>query len=170
MDEVSALFVRRTTETELLIKRSQVDCDKISFAPLTYMGPHASMRDRAEQFTSWANAAGILYSLGRYPEALAYLNHAQTVFADNASLHLTRALVLEHTGRATEAEAEFLTSIQLEPSDEAWFDLGLFYMTQKLYADATELFLRSAEASSLPHLMWICTTQAELQMIHPPTP
>ena|SRR5258708_6032944 len=167
MDEVSALFVRRTTETELLIKRSQVDCDKISFAPLTFMGPHASMRDRAEQFNSWANAAGILYSLGRYPGALAYLDHAQTVFADNASLHLTRALVLEHTGRAAEAEAEFRTSIQLEPSDEAWFDLGLFYMTQKRYTQAVELFRRSAESSSRPHDMWMLLGQAELQMNQP---
>jgi Flp pilus assembly protein TadD len=164
MDEVSAIFVRRTPQTELLIKRAQIDCDKVSFAPLTYMGPIASMRDRAEQFNSWANAAGILYSLGRYPEALAYLDHAQTIFAGNANLHLTRALVLEHTGRAAEAEAEFRTSIRLEPSDEAWFDLGLFYMTEKRSADAAEVFQRSAESSSRPHDMWMMLGQSYLQM------
>jgi len=167
MDEVSAIFVRRTPQTELLIDRSPIDCDKISFAPLTYMGPHASMRARAEQFSSWANAARILYSLGRYPEALDYLDHAQTVFADNANLHLTRALVLEYTDRAAEAEAEFRTSIQLEPSDEAWFDLGLFYMTQKRYAEAAEVFRRSAESSARPHDMWMLLGQAYLQMNQP---
>src|SRR5260370_17004080 len=112
------------------------------------MGPHASMRDRAGQFNSWANAAGILYSLGRYPEALAYLDHAQTIFADNANLHLTRALVLQHTGRAAEAEAEFRTSIPLDPTHESWLDLRLFYMTQKRYPDAAAVFRQSAETSS----------------------
>jgi tetratricopeptide (TPR) repeat protein len=167
MDEVSAIFVRRTPQTNLLIDRLQIDCDKVTFAPLTYMGPYASTRDRAEQFNSWANAAGILYALGRYSEALAYLDHAQTVFPDNANLHLTRALVLEHTGRAAEAEAEFRTSLKLEPSDEAWFDLGLFYMTQQRYADAVEVFRRSAESSSRPHDMWMLLGQAHLQMNQP---
>jgi Tfp pilus assembly protein PilF len=167
MDEVSAIFVRRTPQTEALIERLQIDCDKVSFAPLTYLGPYASMRERAEQFNSWANAAGILYSLGRYAEALAYLDHAQTVFAGNANLHLTRALVLEHTGHAAEAENEFRTSLKLEPSDESWFDLGLFYMTEKRYADAAEIFRRSAESSSRPHDMWMLLGQAYLQMNQP---
>jgi tetratricopeptide (TPR) repeat protein len=167
MDEVSAVFVRPTAQTNSLIDRFQIDCDKVTFAPLTYLGPDASMRDRAEQFNSWANAAGILYSLGRYPEALAYLDHAQTTFDDNANLHLTRALVLEHTGRAAEAEAEFRNSLHLEPSDEAWLNLGLFYMTQKRYAEAVDVFRRSAESSSRPHDMWMLLGQAELQMNQP---
>ena len=167
MDEVSAVFARRTPQTQPLIDRLQIDCDKVAFAPLTYLGPFASGRDRAEQFNSWANAAGILYSLGRYPEALAYLDHAQTIFDDNANLHLTRALVLEHTNRAAEADAEFRTSLHLESSDEAWLDLGLFYMTQKRYAEAVEVFRRSAESSSRPHDMWMLLGQAELQMNQP---
>jgi Flp pilus assembly protein TadD len=167
LDEVSAIFVRRTPQTSSLIDRLHIDCDKVSFAPLTYLGPYASMRERAEQFNSWANAAGILYSLGRYSEALAYLDHAQNIFSDNANLHLTRALVLEHTGRAAEAEAEFRTSIRIEPSDESWFDLGLFYMTQQRYADAVELFRRSAESSSRPHDMWMMLGQAYLQLNQP---
>jgi len=167
MDEVSAIFVRRTPQTTSLIDRLQIDCDKLSFAPLTYLGPYASMRTRAEQFNSWANAAGILYSLGRYPEALAYLDHAQTIVADNANLQLTRALVLEHTGRAAEAEAEFRNSLRLEPNDEGWFDLGLFYMTEKRYADAAEVFRRSADSSARPHDMWMMLGQAELQMNQP---
>jgi Tfp pilus assembly protein PilF len=167
IDEVSAVFLRRTPETSSLIERLQIDCDKVSFAPLTYLGPYASMRDRAEQFNSWANAAGILYSLGRYPEALAYLDHAETIFADNANLHLTRALVLEHTGRAAEAEAEFRTSLHLEPKDEAWLDFGLFYMTQKRYAEAVEVFRQSAESSAHPHDMWMLLGQTELQMNQP---
>ena len=124
-------------------------------------------REKAEAFNLIANADGILYNLGRYPEALAYLDGAQNIFADNADLHLTRALVLEHTGRTAEAEAEFRTSLRLEANDEAWLALGLFYMTQKRYAEAVDVFRQSAQASARPHDLWMLLGQAELQMQQP---
>jgi Flp pilus assembly protein TadD len=177
MDEVSVIFVRRTPETHSRIERLQIDCDKVSFAPLSDLAAaessHSetqrtqSYRGKAELFNSWADAAGILYRLGRYPEALSYLDYAQTLFDGNANLHLTRALILEHTGDATEAEAEFRASLKLEPSDEAWLDLGLFYMTQRRFADAVAIFRRSAESSSRPHDMWMLLGQAYLQLNQP---
>jgi anaphase-promoting complex subunit 8 len=75
--------------------------------------------------------------------------------------------VLEHTGHASESEAEFRTSLRLEPSDEAWLDLGLFYMTEKRYADAIEVFQRAAQSSSRPHDLWMLLGQADLQMNQP---
>jgi tetratricopeptide (TPR) repeat protein len=171
MDEVSAVFVRRTLQTESLIDRLQIDCNQVYLGPRIVKddapAPSETLRERADTFNRFANAGGILYSLGRYSEALAYLDQAQTIFADNANLHLTRALVLEHTGRATEAEAEFRTSLKLEPSDEAWFDLGLFYMTEQRYPDAVEVFRRSAESSARPHDMWMLLGQAYLQLNQP---
>jgi len=71
------------------------------------------------------------------------------------------------TGRAAEAEAEFRTSIRIEPRDESWLDLGLFYLTQKRYADAVEVFKRSAESSSRPHDLWMLLGQAYLQQNQP---
>ena len=115
-------------------------------------------------FNASANAGGVLYSLARYPEALAQLDRAQAIFSDNASVHLLRALVLEETGHPTEAEAEFRASLRLEPNDETWFDLGLFYMTQRKYAEAADVFRQSAESSSRAHEMWMMLGQAELQM------
>ena len=167
MDEVSAIFVRRTPQTASLVDRLQIDCDKVSFAPAPDLKVANTSRDKAESFNRLANAAGILYSLGRYSEALAYLDRAQNTFSDNANLHLTRALVLEHTGHAAEAEEEFRTSIRIEPRDESWLDLGLFYLTQKRYADAIEVFKRSAESSSRPHDLWMLLGQACLQMNQP---
>jgi tetratricopeptide (TPR) repeat protein len=166
IDEVSALFVRRSPQTEALIERLQIDCDKISF-DLPAGISAGSFRAKAEIFNAWANAGGIFYSLERYPEALAYLDRARNVFADNANLHFLRALVLEQTGRAAEAETEFRTSLSLEPSDETWFDFGLFYMTQKRYAEAAEVFRQCAESSSRPHEMWMMLGQAYLQMRQP---
>jgi Flp pilus assembly protein TadD len=167
MDEVSAIFVRQTPATTALIDRLQIDCGKIQFAPLTDFAASTPLRARADQFNAFANSAGVLYALGRYSEALAYLDHAQAIFSDNANLHLTRALVLEHTGHAAEAEREFRTSLALEPTDEAWLDLGLFYMTEKRYADAAELFRRSGESSDRPHDMWMLLGQADLQIGQP---
>jgi tetratricopeptide (TPR) repeat protein len=166
LDEVSAIFVRRGPLTDALIDRLQVDCDKISFEPSDEGAPKSS-RANAELFNSRANAGGVLYSLARYREALASLNRAQAIFADNANVHLLRALVLEQTGRPAEAETEFRTSLRLEPSDESWFDFGLFYMTQKRYAEAAEVFRQSAEASTRPHEMWMMLGQADLQMHQP---
>src|SRR5205807_4756702 len=142
MDEVSAIFVRRRPETAALIDRLQVDCDKISFTPPAHLqnvaSSSASSRAKAELFNFYANAGGVLYALGRNTEALAHLDHAQEIFTDNANLHLLRALALQDTPRSTEAESEFRTSIRLQPNDESWFDLGLFYMTQKRYAEAAD--------------------------------
>jgi len=175
LDEVSAIFVRRTPETAALIDRLQLNCETKSFglpADLSVLQssplPLSSFyRTKAELFNFWANAGGVLYSLERYPEALAYLDRAQSLFADNANVHLLRALVLQQSARPAEAEAEFRASLGLEPSDESWFDFGLFYMTQQRYAEAAEVFRQSAASSSRPHEMWMMLGQAELQMRQP---
>ncbi|PYX29673.1 MAG: hypothetical protein DMG77_11800 [Acidobacteria bacterium] len=171
IDELSAIFVRRRPETAALIGRPQVDCEKISLTPpanLQNASPSfLSLRAKAELFNFYANAGGVLYALGRNSEALAYLDHAQQIFSDNANLRLLRALALQDTPRNAEAENEFLTSIRLHPDDESWFDLGLFYMTQKRHAEAAEVFRRSAQSSSRPHDMWMMLGQAYLQMRQP---
>ena len=169
MDEVSAIFVRSTSQTAALLDRLQIDCEKVSFDPPSSLNAAASPRTKAELFNFLANAGGVLYSLERYPEALASLDRAQSIFGESGSLHLLHALVLQQSGRPTEAEAEFLTSLRLEPNDETWLDLGLFYMTQKRYSAAAEVFRQSAESSSRPHEMWMMLGQADLQL-HQPEP
>ena len=167
LDDVSAVFLRRTPFTESLIHKLQINCDTFSF-PLP-ASLDAARKDRAGLFNAWANAGGILYSLERYPEALRYLDRAESVFTENANVHFLRALVLQQLNRAVEAEAEFRASLSLEPNDQILFDFGLFYMTQRRYADAAEIFQRGAESSGRPHEMWMMLGQAELQM-HQPKP
>ena len=140
LDEVSAVFLRRTPQTAALADRLQIDCD---------------------------NAAGILYSLGRYPAALMLSDAAQAIFSDNADLHLTRALILQHTGHAPEAESELRTSLALQPTEQAELVLGLLYMTQARYNDAIQLFRQSAESSNRPHHLWMLLGQADLQVNQP---
>jgi tetratricopeptide (TPR) repeat protein len=167
MDEVSAVFLRRTAQTASLIDHLQIDCNKVSFPPLAESSSRLSSRSTAELFNFWANSGEILYTLGRYPEALADLDRAQSIFSGSAHLHLIRGLLLEHTAHPTEAEAEFRTSLSLEPSDQGWFVLGLFYMAEKRYADAAEVFRQSAESSLRPHNSWMLLGQAYLQMNQP---
>lgn len=167
LDDVSAVFVRATPENSAWINRLQIDCDRIAVqAPLAAVEP-VSSRQTAELFNYYANAGGVLYSLERYPEALADLDRAQSIFAGNSIEHLFRALVLQQMGRATEAETEFRTSLALEPTEEGWFDFGLFYMTQKRYAEAGDIFRRSAETSSRPHELWMMLGQAYVQSRQP---
>jgi Tfp pilus assembly protein PilF len=167
MDEVSAIFVRRTPETEAVIERSQINCDQLTFRIPQDEGNATSARDRAELFNAWANAGGVLYSLERYPEGMSYLDRAESAFPENADVHLLRALVFQEMNRPGHAEAEFRASLVLQADDETSVDLGLFYMTQKRYADAAAVFQKSAEGSSRPHEMWMMYGQAELQMKQP---
>ena len=167
LDEVAAIFVRRTAQTNALIQRLKLDCDKLLFDLPSDLGMARSSSARVALFNAWANAGGVLYSLESYPEALVYLDRAESVFQDNANVHLLRALVFQQLGRAADTESEFHTSLSLESNDEAWFDLGLFYMTQKRYEDAARLFEQSAESSSRPHEMWMMLGQADLQLHQP---
>jgi len=169
VDEVSAIFLRVTPQTAALTNRLQIDCNTVSFHPPAGLMESHSPQAKAELFNFWANAGGILYSLERYSEALADLDRAQSLFHDNANLHLLRALVFQELGRPAEAESEFRASLRLEPTDEAWFDFGLFYMTQKRYAEAAEIFRKSAESSARPHEMWMMLGEADVQM-HQPQP
>jgi len=169
MDEVSAVFLRRTPQSAALVDRLQIDCGKISFAlPTQLQSPALSnSRRTAELFNFYANSAELLYTLGRYPEALASLNRAQSIFTDNATLHWIRGLLFEHAGNSAGAEADFLTSLRLEPKDENWIVLGIFYMSEKRYAEAIEIFRQSAESSARPHDMWMLLGQAYLQTRQP---
>jgi len=167
LDEVSAIFVRVSADSSALLKRLQIDCSHASLEPPEAGVQPVSSRQTAELFNFYANAGGVLYSLERYPEAIAYLDRAQSIYRDNASVHLLRALVLEQTGKPDEAESEFRTSLRLDPSDEAWFDLGLFYLTQRRYQDAAEILRRSAETSARPHDAWMTLGLTYLQMQQP---
>ena len=62
LDEVSVVIVRRSPETEDLIRRFHVNC---ATAPLPAPAVH---NDRATEFNRWSNAASLLLALGRKQE------------------------------------------------------------------------------------------------------
>jgi len=124
LDEVSAIFVRHTPETEDLIKRFPVDC---ATAPLP-AGPASNSRVQA--FNQWANAASVLTALERYPEALTAADNALAIFPGSAIVHMVRGDVLSAMNRAPEAEKEYVAAVSLHPSDHTWSSLADYYRKQ----------------------------------------
>jgi len=149
LDEVSAVFVRRSPATETLIQRFPVNC---ATAPL----PAASgFHSKAEEFAAWINAAGVLQLLGRAQEALAASENALRLFPGNPGAHLVRAGVLAQLDRRPEAEKEFLRAVAIAPSGYTWSPLGEFYQREERVSDAITAGRKAAdlEADSSPQLL-----------------
>ena len=145
LDEVAAVFVRRTPQTQELIQRFPVDC---ATAPLPRQLPGPS---RAETFAAWKNAAIVLAGLGRNTEALAATEKALSI-SNNAALHWNRAEVLFSMGRLDEAEQDYLATIALDPSAFAWGSLAESYMKRGRVEAAIDAMKHTAEFSVRPYL------------------
>ena len=68
LDEISAVFVRRTPETEALRQRFPITCGTASLPAQPPTG------GRAATFNGWSNAAAVLFELGRNEEALSAID------------------------------------------------------------------------------------------------
>ena len=144
VDEVSAVFVRRQTETEELIRRFPVNCET---APIPAQAPGPK---RAEAFNSWANAAAVLAALGRNSEALAAASNGLSVFPDSAFLHWLRGNVLFASGRLGESDQEYLTAVSLEPNEITWGALAETYQKRGRMTAALAAMKHAAELSRWP--------------------
>ncbi len=121
LDEVAAVFVRRTPQTEDFIQRSAVDCANVTLPAQPVSG------SRGIAFNRWANAAAVLAALGRNSEALAASERAIAIFPDNGYIHWLRGNVFYNTWRNDDAEREFLQAVKLDPSEDTWSGLGMLY-------------------------------------------
>jgi len=121
LDETSAVFLRRTSATESLISRLQINCDTI---PIPAVAPTGTS---SQAFNQWANAASVLNALGRTQEALAATSKALEIFPDSGSLRFARADLLERVGDLQDAEREYLASARLAPDPANWTRLAGLY-------------------------------------------
>jgi hypothetical protein len=148
LDEVSAVFLRRTPQTQPLIDRLQVDCEAVGFAPAVAAG--ASAPSSAELFNYWSNSALVLDKLGRKTEALEALNRAQDIFSDSGPLHFQRGLVMGSVGNLPVAEQELRRAIDLLPDESPWFILSKLYLLQQRYTEAEAALRNAAEIAQQP--------------------
>jgi tetratricopeptide (TPR) repeat protein len=138
LDEVAAVFVRRTPETEGLIALLQVDC---ATAPLP----------RSPGFSEWANAATVLHALGRNQEALPLTEKALEIHSDYGYLYFLRGHIYEDTGDARDAEQSFRRATELEPDLVApWSALAAYYQDHNRPAEAVEAWQKAAGVSRSP--------------------
>ena len=161
LDEISAVFVRRTPETEPLIQRTHVDCATapLPAPPLAY--------SRAGSFNQWANAASLLAALGRNPEALSAADKAISTFPDSAFVRWLRGALLYGQGRQYEAEQEYLLAVSLDPSEATWSALATLYQQQQRVSEAIDAWQQASALSPKPYLVQVKLAHYYLQIRQP---
>jgi tetratricopeptide (TPR) repeat protein len=164
IDEVSVIFLRVRPENDPWLDRFRFgsDCSRVHL-PLWLTRGDArqdyglkltppsvspdSWSGRAALYEFYANAGSVLYVLSRDADAAFALDHAQELFPDDPNLHLIRGQFFEATGRPADAEQEFHVSLDLAPTDAAWYALGRLYGAEHRYPEAAECLERSAALS-----------------------
>jgi len=142
LDEVGAVFLRRTPETEGTINRLQVNC---ATAPL----PLEGLDQSARSFHQWVNTAWTLSTFDRNTEALAATDHALTIFPDDELLRWVRGNIFNAMERRPEAEHEWLAAISLSPGNApVWFALGDLYDREGRIPEATHALQQAVQLSS----------------------
>lgn len=145
LDEVSAVFVRRTPATEPLIQRLQVNC-----ATVLLPGPSENA-GRASRFNQWANALAVLSALGRNNEALAAANNALAIYPESAIVRFMRGNLLAAMGYVPQAEQDYLISVSAEPTDVTWMQLARLYRSQGQAGKAIDALNHAVEVSKTPY-------------------
>ena len=146
LDEVSAVFVRRSPETETLIQRFPVNCATTPLPAAT------EFHSRAEEFAAWMNAAVVLRLLGRDQEALSASDKAVRLFPENPFIHPVRAGALAQLGRRREAEKDLLRGVAIAPSEFTWSALADFYRAEGSVSDAIAAGRKAADLEPEPSL------------------
>jgi tetratricopeptide (TPR) repeat protein len=161
LDEVSAVFVRRTPQTEALIQRLAVNC-ATAFLPV-----QTEFNRRADEFAAWVNAAGVLQALGRNLDALDASEKALAMFPGSVSAHLARAGALTMMNRRADAEKELLTAVALNPSEHTWGDLASFYRMEDRASDSIAAMKKAADLQADPTSTFLQIGYYALNAGHP---
>jgi len=145
LDAVSGVFVRRTPQTEDLIRRSAVDCAQ---APLPQ---HTPAGGRPARFNEWANAAVLLAELGRNDEALAAAEKVQEIVPDSGFVPWLRGNVAYTKGNLAEAEREYRQAIAgTADLPLFWFSLAVVYKHEGRVSDTIHAQRQAIDLSTTP--------------------
>lgn len=149
LDETSAVFMRRTAETQPFLEQHRISCSTavLPASPLASGGSAA--------FNQWSNAAAVLHELGRDPEAFAASAKAVANFADSGYLHYLRGEILRTVGNLRDAELEYLRATELQPNEVDWSTLAKLYEQEGRFGPAMNAWRKAAELSESPavHLL-----------------
>lgn len=149
LDEVSAVFVRRSADTEELIRRTRVNCST------THLPAKSLSGDITQRFNQLANAAAVLLVLGRTRESMSASEDALVIYPESANVHYIRARALASLGMQSQALEEYLTAVRLQPDEGTWAALAQMYRTQGHRAAAIDAFIHAVRLSPDPHLIYL---------------
>lgn len=161
LDEVAAVFVRRTPATEDLIQRSQVDCSTVTLPAQPLPASPAIAFDR------WANAAAVLAALGRNPEALAASEKALGIFPDSGAVHWLRGNIFAAMWRNDDAEHEYLKAAALDPGEDTWSSLAMLYHRIGRTPEATHAMQQASRLSLQPYTADVRLANYYLNVMQP---
>jgi len=161
LDEVSAVFTRKTPENQGLIDRLQIQC---ATAPLPAIAPQGNS---TQAFNRWANAAAVLHALGRRSEAFEASKWALAIFSDSAFVHFLRGNLLEEVSNFSEAEKEYLVSVKLEPNGTTWSRLGAIYHRQDRLPEEIDAWEHASQLLPHPAIVLLPLGYAELAAHRP---
>lgn len=142
LDEISAVFVRKESSTPA----PPLQCANAQL-------PLSKDISRIARFNHDANAAAVLFVLGRNEEALRAADSAAQLY-DDGNLQLTRGQILQAMGRNDEAERAYRLATEWKRSDAMYLALARFYAAQKRHPEAEAALRESAALSYEPHQRW----------------
>ena len=109
-------------------------------------------------FPALGRLASIYFSDDRDAEARELLARAVEANPGKPQPHVATGGVYLQNGHAKEAKAAFARAIELEPSAECFFQIGIAYSENGDFKDALKHFDRAAETASMEMLLEIAMT------------
>ncbi len=161
LDEVSAVFLRRTPETESIIQRLQINCFTTPVPAILPTG------DDSKAFNQWANAAAVLQTLGRSGEAFSATTRALAIFPDSAFVHFLRGNLLEKAGNLREAERQYLWAAGLGSNGAPWSTLASLYHREGKLTSEIDAWEHAIERLPSPDLALLSLGYADLDAHRP---
>jgi tetratricopeptide (TPR) repeat protein len=145
LDQVGAVFVRRTAETEELVQQSGVDCATVPLPPAVPEG------SASERFNQWINAAVVLSALGRNREALVAAEKARKIFPESGLVPWLRGNIAYSKGMFADAEQEYRQAVANDSDLPLfWFSLATVYKHQGRIPETIAAERKAIEQSTLP--------------------
>jgi serine/threonine-protein kinase len=111
---------------------------------------------RPDSWNGYNQLATFLDDHQRYDEAIEQYRHAMALTPDNAALYSNLAGVYSDMGEQhyPEAEQNYLKSISLEPTYQAYASLGYLYIQERKYAEAAEAEEKAVHMNDKQYLVW----------------
>ncbi len=166
LDDVSIVLVRNLPENQSWIERFTIDCAHYRIAPPLPNSWSANAQS-AVLYNFYANSASIDYLLGRDHDAFDAVAHAEALFSNDPGLPLLKAQLLQANGKPAEAEAQYRHTLQIHPTDIAWYLLAQLLLSEKRYPEVAAALQNSADLALLPAGRYQLLGNVDLAMNRP---